>query len=502
MELIDYFNGDELAVSVWKNKYALDSENSPDEMHRRMAREFYKIEQNYIQYEPDVTSADDDALMPNLLSAYGYNRTPHSEDSIYELFKDFKYIIPQGSVMSQLGSDRIGSLSNCFVIGEIIDSYGGIFIKDQEMAQLMKRRGGVGTDISTLRPKGTRTSNAAKTSTGAVSFMHRLSNTTREVAQNGRRGALMVSMDINHPDIMDFIKIKRDLTQVTGANISIKLNREFMDAVKRDDDYLLRFPCNTDVDISYPDPSQLEYGELLNVVSDDPKKICVIKKIRAKEYWDELIKSAHGVAEPGLMFWDTMIEYSPDGVYSQYRAIGTNPCVIGNTLLLTNLGWMKIKTLYDLFGKNKTENITIVTIDKFNKFTNSKLTDVLLTEKDAKIFKIEFDNGEHLLVNAKHKFYDIDFNEIIGIDSIDKQVISGEGIATIINVTELEYTEDVYDITAIPNFNFFSILNREETYRFDDIIINDTIKYKPYDLVETNLGQCFAKNLTMEHELI
>lgn len=324
-ELLDYFNGDELAADVWLNKYAQIGDKTPDDMHRRMAKEFARIEKNY--------QNGFEKLKPNdsQLSKYGQNRDHLTEESIYQLFKDFKYIVPQGSIMSQLGSRSIGSLSNCFVIGQPQDSYGGIFQKDEEMAQLMKRRGGVGLDISTLRPQGTATSNAAKSSTGAISFMHRFSNTTREVAQNGRRGALMLSIDINHPDVMEFIKIKRDLTQVTGANISIKLNKEFMEAVEKDEDYILRFPCDLDLIPYYEhlDTKELqdsvEYNTLFPYILNNETK-GYTKKIRAKEYWDEIIKSAHNVAEPGLMFWDNMIDYSPDGVYPQYRAITTNPC--------------------------------------------------------------------------------------------------------------------------------------------------------------------------------
>ena len=321
-ETLNYFQGDELAADVWQGKYAQEGDETPNDMHLRMADEFGRIEANYKVIEDEISSAQFDGL-----SAYGqeiydrrFNQTEGEiVEEIYNLFKDFKYIIPQGSVMSQLGAKSIGSLSNCFVVGQPDDSYGGIFQKDEEMAQLMKRRGGVGIDISTLRPAGTNTSNAAKTTTGAVSFMHRFSNTTREVAQNGRRGALMISMDINHPDVMDFIKIKRDLSQVTGANISIKLNDEFMKAVEKDEDYILRFPCDIDLPFKVDTP----YNELVSATTN-PK--VYVKKIKAREYWDEIIKSAHGVAEPGLMFWDAMIDYSPDGVYDEYRQITTNPC--------------------------------------------------------------------------------------------------------------------------------------------------------------------------------
>jgi len=174
------FENNELAKEVWQNKYATSNDKSPDDMHKRMAKEFAKIELNYQPTEtPDLRER---------LSKYGKHRDFLSEDNIYYLFKDFKYIIPQGSVMSGLGNKAISSLSNCFVIGQPTDSYGGIFQKDEEMVQLMKRRGGVGIDISTLRPAGTTVTNAAKSSTGAVSFMHRFSNSTREVAQGGRRG--------------------------------------------------------------------------------------------------------------------------------------------------------------------------------------------------------------------------------------------------------------------------------------------------------------------------
>ena len=320
--LLDYFNGDELAASVWKGKYALDSEVTPDDMHKRMAKEFARIEENYIGKELFKRQTED---INSRLSDYGNSRKNLHEGAIYNMFKDFKYIIPQGSVMSQLGADSIGSLSNCFVVGQPTDSYGGIFQKDQEMAQLMKRRGGVGIDISQLRPEGVSTSNAAKSSTGAISFMNRYSNTTREVAQNGRRGALMISIDIKHPDVMEFIKIKRDLTKITGANISIKLNDDFMKAVEADEDYILRWPCTfEEKNILKHFPEGMEYDKLakLNFVDAD----VYIKKVKAKEYYDELCKSAHNVAEPGQMFWDRMVNYSPDGVYPQFRQITTNPC--------------------------------------------------------------------------------------------------------------------------------------------------------------------------------
>ena len=319
-ELLNYFNGDELAANVWQGKYAQEGEETPDDMHRRMAKEFAKVDNKY--------QGDTELILPDNLSEYGASRQPLNENTIYNLFKDFKYIVPQGSIMSQLGSKSIGSLSNCFVIGQPEDSYGGILLKDEEMAQLMKRRGGVGLDISTLRPSGSSTSNAAKTSTGAVSFMHRYSNTTREVAQNGRRGALMLSISINHPDVMDFIKIKRDGTSVTGANISIKINDEFMKAVENDEDYLLRFPCDLIIDKTIDLKEDIGEVQLIDLAKNNTINFdrIVSKKIKAREYWNEIIKSAHGYAEPGIIFENNHHDYSPDGVYPQFKGVTTNPC--------------------------------------------------------------------------------------------------------------------------------------------------------------------------------
>lgn len=329
-KLLSYFNGDELATSVWLQKYAQEGEETPDDMHRRLAREFARVEFNYQITEP-LKNSDLESHKNRLkkLSKYGQTRRNLNEETIYHLFKDFKYIIPQGSIMSQLGAKSIGSLSNCFVIGDPEDSYGGIFKKDEEMVQLMKRRGGVGLDISTLRPRETSVSNAAKTTTGAVSFMHRYSNSTREVAQNGRRGALMLSISINHPDVMDFIKIKRDGTSVTGANISIKINNEFMKAVENDEKYILRFPTNIDLKFNPLKDDKFEEGKLYPIWDCEDlgkKTIGHFRVINAREYWEEIIKSAHGYAEPGIIFEDNHHNYSPDGVYPQFKGVTTNPC--------------------------------------------------------------------------------------------------------------------------------------------------------------------------------
>jgi ribonucleoside-diphosphate reductase alpha chain len=298
---ISYFNGDELAATTWINKYAMKDndgefvEQSPTDMHKRMAKEFGRIEADYkLKYNLNGSA--------KFLSKYGQEREDLTEQKIYNLFKGFGYIIPQGSVMSSLGNHyKLASLSNCIVVPEMHDSYGGVFYTDQQLAQLFKRRCGVGVDISNLRPSGARVSNAAGSTSGAVSFMNRFSNTTREVAQNGRRGALMISMDIAHPDVEDFIAIKQDLRKVTGANISIRLSDEFMKAVESNSKYTHRWPID----------------------SDDPQ---FSKTINAKELWDTIIKCAHNTAEPGLIFWDRQHWYSTSSVYPGYENTSTNPC--------------------------------------------------------------------------------------------------------------------------------------------------------------------------------
>lgn len=286
----EYFQGDEFAAKVFVDKYALQNsqgeflELTPTDMHRRLAKEFARIEAKY----------------PN----------PLSEDEIFALIDRFQFIVPQGSPMSAIGNPyQMQSLSNCFVIQGVhtdkLDSYGGIMLADQELAQIMKRRGGCGLDISGIRPKDVITNNAARTTDGLAVFMERYSNTCREVAQNGRRGAEMQTLSVNHPEIETFINIKRDLKKVTGANISIKLNDEFMRAVKKEEDYVLRWP----VDVS-------------------PDKAKVTKTVNAKAIWDQIIDSAWASAEPGLLFWDTVQKHTPSDLYAAFghRSISTNPC--------------------------------------------------------------------------------------------------------------------------------------------------------------------------------
>lgn len=317
MTELEYFKGDELAASTWRNKYAAEGEQTPDDMHRRMAKEFARIET--IKRVVRGSKKWNDSV--SKLSEYGSSFESLSEEHIYNLFKDFKYVIPGGSVMSGCGTGALVSLSNCFVIDSPKDSYSEIMKTRSQQAQLMKRRGGVGYDLSQLRPRGARVNNAAKSSTGAASFMDVCSDITNEVAQNGRRGALMLSMSINHPDIEEFITKKQDLTKVTGANISVKVTDEFMQAVIKDKEYFLRYPVN--LSDSLMRLYSLENYEL-NKLEEINRGF--VKKVRARELWNTLMHCAWGTAEPGIMFEEAMHNYSPDGVYSNFRMISTNPC--------------------------------------------------------------------------------------------------------------------------------------------------------------------------------
>lgn len=335
-ELLEYYNGDEFAAGVWYGKYAIKKGNAPEEtpndMHARMTSEL-----------ASCTPIEFNKLTTHYLSEFG-QRCPLNHSNYakrYTYIRGFldryKWIIPQGSIMTMLGNyGTIGSLSNCFVIPPPLDSYGGIFKTDQQIAQLEKRRGGVGTNLNTLRPDSVPVMNAAGTSTGAHSFMDRYSNTTREVAQNGRRGALMLLMSCLHPDIFRFVTKKSDLTKVTGANVSSMLTDEFMRAALADEDFICRFPIDREdlhaydttmqTGIGYDiNPIELVYNQLYNFVGRDGEDFQVMK-IKAKELLDLIIEMAWQNGEPGLAFIDTIVNYSPEGVYEEYKPIASNPC--------------------------------------------------------------------------------------------------------------------------------------------------------------------------------
>ena len=362
--LLEYFNGDVMASEVWLNKYCLKNskgelfELSPVDMHRRMAKEFFATDS---KYNIDLNGKS------KSLSVYGQNRKFLTEEKIFEYFDKFKYIIPQGSVMASLGNPFVfASLSNCIVLPEVFDSYGGIMYSDQQLSQLMKRRCGVGIDISTLRPSESEVSNFAGSSTGAVSFMERFSNTTREVAQSGRRGALMITIDVNHPDVEHFAIIKHDLKKVTGANISIKLSDEFMNAVKKDENYTLRFPVNS-------------------------KNPIFTKVVKAKELWNTIVSSARNNAEPGLIFWDKQHFYSTSSLYPEFKNISTNPCITDDSWIMTNNGAYQVKDLIGMQFSAVVDGKEYLSTDEGFYCTGKK-----------KIYEITTNEGITLKATANH----------------------------------------------------------------------------------------------------
>ncbi|HUS51762.1 MAG TPA: adenosylcobalamin-dependent ribonucleoside-diphosphate reductase [Candidatus Paceibacterota bacterium] len=334
----EYFKGDELAAKVFLDKYALrDSdqelvEDTPEMMIQRIATEFCRIEKN--KY-----------------------KIPMTYEEIYSYLDGFKKIIPQGSVLSGVGNPyQYISISNCFVVDSPVDSYSGICKADEQIVQISKRRGGVGLDISNLRPNGTSTTNAARTSTGIIPFMERFSNSIREVGQSGRRGALLVSLSVHHPEVVEFAESKKDTTKITGANISIRLTDEFLNAVKKGKEYEQRFPV------------ELKEGE-------EP---LFSKKVDAREVWMKIIQNARDTAEPGLLFWDNIIKESPADCYSKfgYKTLSTNPC---SELPLSPLDSCRLLVL-NLYYYVK------------NKYTKESYFDFVEFYKDAQVAQRFMDN--------------------------------------------------------------------------------------------------------------
>lgn len=356
---LNYFNGDELAASVFAKKYCLQNEDNyyeltPDDMHRRLAKEFARIEANY----------------PN----------PMTEEEIYNSLKEFKRIVPQGSPMSAIGNPfQIQSLSNCFVIPPAKDSYAGILHTDQQEAQIMKRRGGVGHDISNIRPKGLLTKNAAKTTDGIGVFMERFSNTCNEVAQKGRRGALILTISCHHPEIFTFINIKRDRKKVTGANISIRFTDEFFEAVDNNAEYELRWP----VDSKNPEVSEM---------------------ISAKKVWDAFIDASWDNAEPGGLFWDTVQRRTPADIYAEegFKSTSTNPCSTYETKVAVADG-RGLVSIGDLAKEGK--DVPVFAVDENNKICVKTMRHPRITGYDKDVYKVTVEGGHSFKATPNHKMF-------------------------------------------------------------------------------------------------
>jgi len=421
---LNFFNGDELAASVVMNKYLLrDDQNNflekdPFDMFKRIASEFARIENKFkggLTYQQIY-----DALCDGGKQVFGP-------------------VVPQGSPMFGIGNTQtLTSLANCYFLGQPHDSYAGILRLDEELAHIYKNRGGAGTDLSTIRPKGTVINNAARFSEGIVPYMERYSNTTKEVAQSGRRGALMITIHCNHPSLEEFINAKVDLKKVTGANVSVKITDEFMTAVKNNEEFVLRFPVDSTIE-------NAKYT----------------KTIKAKEVWDKLIKANWDSAEPGILFWDTMTKQSISDEYADdgFQTGGTNPCLVGSTKVTTDKGDITI------------EEIISNGVEKYKVLTFNTQTETLELEKivwgdktriKTAVIKLELADNSEIELTPDHKVYSKNRGWIKASELTSDDILVGinDGIGTTVNkkITKISTAtpQDVYDITTETNHNFFA----------------------------------------------
>ena len=462
---LEYFGGDEMAATTWVKKYCLINkdgeflEQSPDDMHRRMAEHFFTQERAYDNGEKETDKSN--------LSEYGKNRKSLTEDDIYNMFKNFGEVIPAGSVMAGLGSPIPVSLSNCWVIDGPHDSLEDIFRVCNEQSQLMKRRGGVGFDISHLRPSGSIVNNSAKQSTGAASFMELFSNVTSTISQCGRRGALMLSINMLHPDALEFIEKKQDLTKVTGANVSVQIDDEFMEAVIADDDYIQQWPVEGRINFSKTNElnnayaqADYEYDKLYPMLYtdhmyDSELKQGYMKIVKAKELWGKLIHCAWNTAEPGIIFSTRHHNFSPDGVYPSFKGTCTNPCITGDALITTKDGDIPMsEVVRKVSDGEKVEVLTYNEITKDVEYT--EVEDGFLTKENANIIEIECEDGNKLKLTPDHKVFTenrgwIEASKLNNSDTL----VSLTGVSTFKEFTEPE-SEDVYDLKVKANHNFFA----------------------------------------------
>ena len=413
-----YFNGNDLSAKIFVDKYALRDEqgrileDTPEKTHRRLAKEFARIEA-------------------------GKFKEPYSEEYLFSLFDRFLHIIPQGSPTFAIGNNhQIASASNCFVVESPEDSYGGICKTDQELVQISKRRGGVGLDLSKLRPKGAITKNSSRSSTGIKSWMQRYSNSIREVGQSGRRGALMLTVSCHHPDVVDFITAKNNDTDVTGANISVRLSDEFLNAVETNADYELRFPVD----------------------STEPK---ISTKVSARSIWNLIIKNAWSRAEPGILFWDNIIKESIPDCYEFFKTISTNPC--GEITLSANDSCRLLVINLMKFVKNPFSNIADFDFIEFYKSAQiaqrlmDDLVDLELEKIQAIIDKIETDPERNEIKQAELNLWKKMYSAAekgrrtgLGITALG-DVIAAVGIKYGTDAS-IEFTEKIYQILKFGSY--------------------------------------------------
>lgn len=372
---LNYFKNDQLAATVWIKKYALKSkvpgyyeELSPEETIVRVSKEIYREELKH--------------------------KNPTSYEDIYNILKDFKYFIFGGSILFGLGNNNtVSSLGNCFFIDNGADSYGGIFNLDESMVQLMKRRGGVGLTIEHLRPSTALVNNSAQSSTGGISFLNRFSTSTREVAQDGRRGALMLTCSCNYPNIDEFILAKDDITKLTGANLSVKVTDKFMKCVVNDEDYLLSWPCNESLEIK----EQIPYNKIIKLENGS-----YVKKVKAKEIWNLIVKQAHKNAEPGVLFWDNILKESPADCYKKYgfETRGTNPCITGDTLVTVADGrnCITIKQLAE-----EGNDVPVYCLNDKGNIEIQLMRNPRITGYNQPIYEIKLDSGDSIKCTGNHK---------------------------------------------------------------------------------------------------
>lgn len=471
-----FFSDNELRTDVYTGKYALRSgevfyESKPPETSMRLAKEFAKAES---KFPNPMTLPEIYGLLMKLdKSLIESDPGSETEEELVDAAVDYGEIMPQGSPTAAMGNwFQIQSLSNCFVIDAPYDSYGGICHTDEEQAQIMKRRGGVGFDLSTIRPKGQPTSNAARTTDGLGVFMERYSGTTEEVAQNGRRGALMLTISINHPEVETFINIKRDKKKVTGANISVRVTDEFMQAVKDDTDFTLRFPVEVPVE-----------------------EAKITKVVRARDIWEQIIDAAWYSAEPGILFWDTAKRLSPADAYSDfgYGSTSTNPCITGDTLIAVADGRNAV-SIQQL--ANDGVDVPVYSTNPSTGRVEIKMgRNPRLTKKSTEVWKLTLDDGSTLVATPDHRimlkdcsyvklkdlkpgdaifpFYTHNSNGYRQISNTGVKMSGGVSwknfanqVATnhkVSRVERLENCVDVYNITVDDNHNYHVITSYEDS---------------------------------------